>query len=330
MIEPHLTWSILDSTKLTDYLACPRKYFYAHLLGWRTDRPNHDLWFGTCWHISREYQLLHGYNDVKGAYDAFLTEYRKEFDQESDPLYLPKTPTAVLNALIKFSEERHSDLEDNEVVMLDGNLMTEISGTVPIDDNRVLHYRLDNIMRRLSDGKIFSWDHKSTSGKYINKRQWAEQFHLSIQNGTYTHCLYCLFPTQDVLGIEFCGVGFEYLQRGSAMRSAGYHATLRRIPAFKTPEQMNVWLWNVNDLVNRIERDTDRLSFCKEDDPVMMTFPLCPKSCMDYKGCPYFDYCLAWANPLQHASEPPLGYRVEFWNPAEMKSTIKKNLEWQR
>jgi hypothetical protein len=60
-------------------------------------------------------------------------------------------------------------------------------------------------MRRLSDGKVFSWDHKSTSGKYINNDSWANQFYLSIQNGTYTHCLYCQYPIEDVLGIEFCG-----------------------------------------------------------------------------------------------------------------------------
>ena len=328
MIPEHPTWSILDSSKLTDLIACDRKFFYAHMLGWRPDSPSHDLWFGSCWHVAREYQLIHGYADVKGAYEAFLAMYRQEFQPETDSLYSPKTPTAVLNALMKFAEERSNDLEENEVVMLDGELMTEISGTVPVDDKRFLHYRLDDIMRRKSDGKIFSWDHKTTTGKYINNRQWAEQFHLSFQNGTYTHCLYCLFPIEQVLGVEFCGTGFEFLQRGSANRPAGYHATLRRIPAFKTPEQMNVWLWNVNERLDQLDREMDRLSHCKEDDAVMMAFPLNPKSCTDYKGCPYLDYCLAWANPLQHCDEPPLGYRQEFWNPAEMRSSHKKNLEW--
>lgn len=328
MISEQPTWSIMDSSKLTDLIACDRKFFYAHILGWRPDSPAHDLWFGSCWHAAREHQLLHGYDDVKGAYEVFLNMYRQEFDPETDSLYSPKTPTAVLNALMKFAEERASDLVDNEVVMLDGELMTEISGTVPVDENRFLHYRLDDIMRRKSDEKIFSWDHKTTTGKYINNRQWAEQFHLSIQNGTYTHCLYCLFPIEQVLGVEFCGTGFEFLQRGSSNRPAGYHATLRRIPAFKTPEQMNVWLWNVNERLDQVEREMDRLSHCKEDDAVMMAFPLNPKSCTDYKGCPFLDYCLAWANPLQHCDEPPLGFRQEFWNPAEMKSSHKKDLKW--
>lgn len=327
-LPEHPEWAIRDSSKLSDYLKGPRKFFYAHILGWRPDVPSHDLHFGSSWHKAREHQLIYGYEDVQGAYNAFLTEYRKYFDPETDSIYVPKTPTGVLNALMKFAEEKRLDLVENRVVEMNGKKMTEISGTVPISEDRILYYRLDDIMERLSDSMIFSWDHKSTTEKYINGRQWSEQFHLSIQNGTYTHCLYCMFPIEQVLGIEFCGTGFTYLQRGSANRPAGYHATLRRVPAFKTPEQMNSWLWTVNDIIDDIERDMDRLSHCKEGDPVMMAFRCNPESCTDYKGCPYHDYCLSWQNPLQHCYEPPLGFREEFWNPAEIETTNKKNLEW--
>jgi hypothetical protein len=300
------------------------------VLGWALDAPAHDTHFGACWHMAREHQLLYGYDDIEGAYNAFINEYRKEFDPETDNLYLPKTPTAVLNALNVFARENKRDLIDNDVVEIDGTKMTEISGTVPVDDNRFLCYRLDSIMRRKEDGKIFSWDHKTTSEKYLVGRQWADQFYLGIQNGTYTHCLYCMFPIEDVLGIEFCGVGFAFLKRGSSTRPAGYHISTRRVPAYKTPEQMNAWLWLVNDLLDDIEREFDRLSHCSENDSVLMAFPMNPSGCGAFRGCPYHDYCISWSNPLQRSDEPPLGFKVEFWNPLDMETTNKINLEWSK
>ncbi len=327
-IQEQPTWSIRDSSKLDDFKRCRRYYFYSHILGWRPDYPAHDLYFGECWHMAREHQLLHGYDDVEGAYNVFINHYRKLFAPEDDEINKPKTPTAVLGALMKFAEERSRDLIDNEVVIIDGAKMTEISGTVPVDENRVLHYRMDSIMRRLDDGMIFSWDHKTTHEKWINGRQWEEQFHLGIQNGTYTHCLYCMFPIEQVLGIEFCGTGFTFLKRGSANRPAGYHTTLKRVPAFKDPDQMNVWLWNVIDELDEVDREMDRLFHCKEEDAVLMAFPMNPKSCSDFRGCPFHDYCLSWSNPLQRCYEPPLGFREEFWDPSKMDTTNKKNLEW--
>lgn len=322
----HEEWDIRDSSKLDDFLTCPRLYFFTHVLGWRMDIPAHDLHFGTSWHCAREYQLLNGYDDIEGAFNAFMTEYRKEFDQETDIIYTPKDPTGVLHALMKFRDERSLDLVENEVVVLDGTKMTEISGTVPVDEDRFLHYRMDSIMRRLSDGKIFSWDHKTTHERWIMGRQWEEQFYLSIQNGTYTHCLYCMFPIEDVLGIEFCGTGFTHLKKGSKNRPAGYHATLKRVPAFKNPEQMNVWLWQINDILDDIDREMDRLSHCNENDTVLMAFQMNPKSCTAYRGCPFHDFCLSWQNPLQQCYEPPLGFREHFWNPSKMETTVKKNL----
>jgi len=328
-ISSHPSWDIKDSSKLDDYLRCPRYYFYHYILGWSLDMPEHDLVFGDAFHHAREHQLLFGYNEIEGAFDAFLAVYRKEFPPETDSLYLPKTPTAVMHAIMQFASEYSRDLIDNEVVELDGIKMTEIAGTVPVDEKRVLHYRMDSIIRRKEDGMIFSMDHKTTSGKWIHDTRWDRDLFLSIQNGTYTHCLYCMFPVDKVLGVEFDKTGFEYLKKSSGNRSAGYHATTRRIPAFKSPEQMNTWLWLINTLLDEIERDMDRLTHCTEGDEVFMAFRQNPKACSDYRGCEFHDYCLAWQNPLRRCYEPPLGYVQKFWDPSTREATVKKDLTFQ-
>ena len=137
-----------------------------------------------------------------------------------------------------------------------------------------------------------------------------------------------MYPIEEVIGVEFCGCAFHYLSRGSSQRSQGYHITFRRVPAWKTPDQMNVWLWNVIDLMEDLDRQTDRLSHCSDNDPVLMAFPMNTNSCTKYFGCIFHDYCMSWSNPLQRCAEPPIGFKVEFWNPMEMETTNKKDLEW--
>lgn len=326
-IPYHPAWDIRDSSKLDDYFDCHRKYFFAHILGWQTEAHRHDLFFGECWHIAREYMLIHGYNDMLGAYDAFICRYREELPPETDDLYRPKNPDAVTLAIAQFAgnQERKHDLDENEV------LFTEISGSVPVDEKRVLYFRMDSVLRNKQQGHIFSWDHKSKGGDF--NRQWEEKFHLCIQNGTYTHCLYCMYPEEMeaglIKGVEFCGTSFRYLKKGGKVNPQGYNIGLHRVPAWKNPSQMNVWLWNTVDLLDDLDRDMERLHHCKASDPVLMAFQQNPGNCSKYWGCLYHDFCMAWSNPLQYCQHPPLGFKEAFWDPREMETTNKMKLEWR-
>ena len=322
-INLHPTWDIVDSSKLSCFSDCPRQYFYNYILGWRLNRPEHDLWFGQAWHEAREHQLLNGYDDVTGAYTKFIDCYREKFQESTDDLFRPKDPSAVILALVKFASEYKSDLTENEL------LYTETSGKVPISEDRYLHYRMDSVLRNRSNGKIFSWDHKSATERSMNYPWWSDNFFLGFQNGTYTHCLYCMYPIEEVLGVEFCGTAFHYLPKGGRARSQGYHITLKRVPAYKTPDQMNAWLWTVNDLYDLLLNEMDKLDKCTDSDPVLMSFPMSPGACSKYRGCPYHDFCLAWPNPLRSCHEPPLGFKQEYWNPSQQETTNKKDLEWK-
>ena len=319
-IPEHPSWHKIDSSKMETYHTCARQFFYRYLLGWRPNKVAIDLIFGQAWHAGRELQLLHGYDKVEEAYNAFLKTYREEIHETEDEFFAPKSPQGAFIAYSQLPVRYPRDLTDNKV------LFTETSGKVPIDNNRYIYYRMDSIIERKSDGKIFSWDHKSTKSF---SRTWADQFLLSIQTGTYTHCMYCLFPIEQVIGIEYCGTQFEFLKRRSSQREAGYHVNFQRVPAWKTPEQMNIWLYTVNHYYDSIMRDMELLESSSPDDSVMQCFPINPGSCSKYWGCIYHDYCITWPNPLARCQEPPLGFKLEFWDPTEHETTNKMDLEWK-
>ena len=306
-IERHYTWDVLDSSKLTTYMDCPRRYFWEYVLSWRSDAPNNHLVFGTAYHDAMEHLLLNGYDDdsVIAAFDKFLVSYRKHFPATSDKLYSPKTPENCLAALGLYCERYQRDLTEFEA------LYTEIAGTVPINDDQKLHFRLDSICKD-DQGRIFSLEHKTGSRM---SRFWTDQWQMAVAVGTYTHVMNCLYDPATVWGVKINGTFF-------AKRKIDF----LRVPVRKTLSHMKAWLWNVSWWADQIRWQFDLLERCSDGDQVLMAFPQQPGSCTKYFGCPYHDFCLAWPNPLQHIDEIPQGYCVERWDPSEREATHRMEL----
>jgi hypothetical protein len=307
-LDHHYTWDILDSSKLTTYMDCPRRYFFEYVLSWRSDAPNNHLVFGTAYHDAMEHLMLNGYEDesVMAAFDKFLASYREFFPATSDELYAPKDPDRCLAALGLYAERYQRDLTDFET------LYTEIAGTVPINDDQRLHFRLDSICRD-DQGRIFSLEHKT--GSRIS-RFWTDQWPMAVAVGTYTHVMNCLYDPKTVWGVKINGTFFK-------KRSIEF----LRVPIRKTLGHMKQWIWNVAWWADQIRWQFDLLERCGADDQVLMAFPQQPGSCTKYFGCPYHDFCLTWPNPLQHCDEPPLGYAVERWDPSEREATHTMELK---
>jgi len=306
-LTPHHTWNILDSSKLTAYMDCPRRYFFEYVLAWRSDAPNNHLVFGTAWHDAMEHLLLNNYSDesVIAGFEKFLLSYREHFPPESDELYHPKSPANALKALGLYCEQHAGDQYEFET------LYTEIAGTVPINADQVLHFRLDSICRS-ENGSIFSLEHK-TAGNF--SRFWTDQWPMAVAVGTYTHVMNCLYNPADVWGVRINGTAF--LKRD---------IKFLRVPVRKTLSHMKQWLWNVAWWADQIRWQFDLLEKCSESDQVLTAFPQQPGSCTKYFGCPYHDFCLAWPNPLAHADEPPAGYTIEHWDPSEREATHRMEL----
>jgi len=317
-ILPTHTHEILDSSKLGSFLECPRKFFYEYMLGWRSDRPNNHLVFGSAWHDAMEHILLNGYSE-DSLYDAFLLfqrTYRETFnDPDMDDLYSPKTPLRAFEALAKYAGKYSADEENFEV------LHTEIAGTVPVGPNgRVMHFRLDSIIKDRTADKIFSMEHKTGSSF---TRTWQDQWELDHQPLLYTHALYCNYDPSKVRGVVMNGTFFKKVKDNSRVEKYEF----ARVPVNKSFNQIRTWNVHLNRWIDLLEQNYELLSTESDSEDVMKSFPCNPKNCTKFFGCVYHDLCNAWPNPLRKAFQAPLGFKVEHWDPSERPSKAVWNLD---
>jgi len=314
------TWEITDGSKLTEFITCPRQYFFEYILGWRPETPSNHLVFGTSWHVAMEALLLG--KGPEEAYELFLTDYRKTFGPETDELYTPKTPANAELVLYAYAAKYADDLKNFKV------LHTEIAGTVAIAEGQKLHFRMDSICQDLKSGRIFSLEHKTGSRSY----NWEYQWPLSMQVGTYTHVLYCLFDPEMVSGVKFNATFFTKGVRNWAAFHAGDNAKYKppfeflRLPMYRTKEQMQQWLWNATFWADQLAWQWQLLADCDESDALLTCFPQNPTACSKYFGCDYRDFCSAWRNPLQKCAEPPLGFVIEHWDPSAEEAKFEVDL----
>jgi hypothetical protein len=266
-----------------------------------------------------EHLLLKGYSNESVHYaffDIFEPAYRAVFPETTDIIFHPKTPENAFKALALYTERWKSDPREEEV------LYTEIAGSVPVSAERVIYFRMDSIIRRLRDNKIISRDHKTKQGYFAT--QWDNQWWGSLAVGTYTHALYCLYPMDQVKGVQINGVAWPKTKAAKQ----DIQRDFKRVPCWRTPEQMQQWLWNVNSVIDELEFEMNRFALCKDSDELMRAFPQNPTACADWFGCAFLDFCFAWRNPIQKIDYMPQGFKVEFWDPTAKPASHKMMLEW--
>jgi len=317
------TWSVIDGSKLTHFMACPRKFFYEYILGWKPISPNHNLHFGMSFHLALEHiydkwkkRGISGYleGDLPEAFDIFLTEYRKKFPPEDDTSHGYKSPENVLRILAQYQDHYFDD--NFEVIE------TEISGCVPIGtrsdgSEKEIYFRLDTVVK--NKGKYDILEHKTSTWR---TDPWAASWPLSVQAGTGVHVLNCVYPMEEVKGITYNGFFFRaqprFKKNGEPYANSGSGNEFLRVPIYVGDERMEWWLGMVNNWYDEVENEMDVLSNETEDQNVMKSFPCSTGACFDYgTQCAYYDLCCTNANPLQHVGQMPAEFAVEHWDPRD-------------
>lgn len=305
------TWNVQDATKLNAYMECPRKYFYEYVLGWRVDRYNIHLEYGKAFHEAMEVlEKAPAWNEdvLLEAIEAFSTHYDSIYSFEQDADNAPKDKMNTIRALKAYTQAYSDDKRKATT------LHTEVAGSVPVDDNgeRTLYFKMDTIL--IDKQGIFSREHKTGSRRtWIWENKWQTAF----QVDTYFYALFFLFGNQHkIKNITINGI---FLKKGGN--------EFLRIPITKQPRHVAEFLYRVNMLLEQLRIDFAQLSEDRDDALIMKSFRKNTQSCDKYSGCPFMSLCSVRTNPLQGCEAPPIGYKVEHWDPREMEdeaSTVVK------
>jgi len=299
----NLTDKIIDSTKLSCYQDCERKYFYRHILHWAPESPNIHLEFGVAWHLAKEHLLLSDYSAeaLEKAYSLFLEHYRQHFAPDTDRQYSPKDPEHALAALTSYAEARRKS-KSYKVHL------TEVAGQVGVTHDYSLVFKIDAVI----EDRVGLWvlDHKTASRL---ASAWVDSWQLNLQMGTYVHALRSYNPKDTVIGA---------IVEATIFRQKDHEHI--SIPVRKSEDAMNSWYWTVSQRLALLDWNYEALAEAKDSDAVLTAFPQNFGSCTNYnQRCPYFDFCCAWANPLQHCEKPPIGYTSQEWNPLDVVRTAR-------
>lgn len=291
---------LIDSTKLSCFMECPRKFFFRFRKHWRPEHPNLHLEFGIAWHDAKEHLLLHP-DDLAGAMEKFLEHYRKFYSPIQDTANEPKAPASALLALQSYAERLKT--MDREI------LHTEVAGLVPLAEDVDVAFKIDAIVRDATG--IWVIDHKTASRLSAG---WIDSWSVSPQLCIYVHVANHFYGMENVAGARVEGTIFR--------KNDHEHI---EVPVRKATAAFGALFWSILHNVDLINWSIVKESEALESDEILTAWPMRPQGCMDYGSkCRYFDYCTVWSNPL--GCECPSGFIVEEWNPLEVHKD-KKRLE---
>jgi hypothetical protein len=249
------------------------------------------------------------------AYFRFEAYYRQFFSPDMDEVNSPKNPVCFIRMLRAYVKQ-YEPLDDFVVKFI------EVAGSVELIKGRTIYYRSDAICET-PQHEIFTLEHK-TASRF--GRLWTDQWRQKMQVGVYSHVLYCYFPENKVFGVKINGMiphEAPELKRDGTAKAGTKDCEFARVPLRKTLDQMEDWYWNACEWICDIECDFEMLAESNDESHVMTAFKKNTENCTKYFGCPYADYCFAWPNPLRHCGEPPIGFKVEHWNPLDLVKESK-------
>lgn len=323
-----------DNTRVSSFRTCPRQFYFRHIKHLSPTRTRYPLVFGSSWHdamdvVWEELCKLTSIpsdetkiNIAQKAWEAFQKRWVEEGltppkDMGTDELKLiqPRDPYNALEMLYNYVDERAPRLcrKDFELVEI------EKPFAVPLDpEDETLFYvgRLDKVFK-FQEAHYFG-EHKtsslSTRGGKSFQSSFIDSFSPNSQVDGYLYVGHMLY------GDKFKAVWID-----GALVHKETHDLFRFLPVERRFSQLDAWLWECRDWIDRIEGNSEAAEQTSPNDPYMSAFAKNTGACNNYGRCDYMDICKMWANPV--GKEIPPGFEDKKWSPFDELKLAKLGLE---
>jgi len=216
-----------DSTSLSSFVTCPRKYYYSILQGWTSELRSVHLIFGGHYATALEHYHKHRASGMEHdealhsvVLEALIATWDSEAGKPQDWLHTSKTRDTLIRSIVWYLEEFRED-PMKTVILSDGRAAVEYSFSIDLTDEYVYCGHIDRLVTYGDGDDIYVQDQKTT-GSQITPR-FFEGYSPDYQMTGYTWAGQIIFkmPVQGVvIDAAYIAVGFTAFGRQPVTRSA--------------------------------------------------------------------------------------------------------------
>lgn len=283
-----------SASRMGQFQTCPRGFFFQYIMDW-TNTERFHLDYGTAIHAGLEVltTFIHqGYTDLSRAraIRAFTEEYNARIDD--DRAGEAKSYDNGVSALMSYCDNYAVDKTRFEC------LYTEVSGTVPIADERFMRFRLDALLLDKATNSLVVMDHKTVSWL---TQAWQSKWDRAVQVQTYLLALHYLAP---MIGVTPGNVVINGIHLRKPLKSGAPNNGFIRIPVGTNDDRLLMAINNLNHWWDQLEWNYEILYQEGPDDEIMNAFPINGEACSHFK-CRTGGLCANWINPLARINDIP-------------------------
>lgn len=216
-----------DSTSLTAFATCPRKYFLSNIQGWTSELRSVHLIFGGHYATALEHYHKHraagfSHDDAERMVvrEALEATWDREANAPQDWFHASKTRDTLIRSIVWYLEQYKDDPMET-VILSNGKAAVEYSFSVDLTDEYLYCGHIDRLVTYGEDKDIYVQDQK-TSGSQINHKFFMG-YSPDYQMTGYTWAggiIFALPVKGVVLDGAYIAVGFTDFGRGFISRSA--------------------------------------------------------------------------------------------------------------